>query len=92
MRKGGKLIILDVSNRNIFPTLGLNNPFEKNIEWFKHRSPEYWAELLSQCGFGAPKISWPSGRLLRYFGIGSRNKTIAYLLDSAFRLEMICDK
>jgi len=91
-KNGGKLIILDCSNRNIFADIGVTNPMEKRIEWFKHHSPEFWAELLSECGFSQPKISWLSGRFLRYLRIYKRNKILSYFIDSAFKLEMTCIK
>lgn len=92
MNKGGKIILTDCSDRNFFADMGVVNPFARSIEWFKHQSPEYWAELLSQCGFGDPKITWPAGRYLRYLGINHRNKWISYFINSSFRLEMTCLK
>lgn len=92
IKKGGKIILMDCSNKNLFDDIGVVNPMAKTIEWFKHRSPECWAELLSKSGFGEAKISWPSGRYLRYMGINNRNKFLSYLTDSAFRLEMTCLK
>lgn len=88
MNKGGKLIILDCSNRNFFADVGLTNPMGKSIEWFKHESPEFWAELLSECGFAKARISWPSGRYLRFLNIFNRSKWMSYFMNSFFRLEM----
>jgi len=47
MKPGGKLIIMDAGQRNFFGDLGVRNPMSPNIEWFKHRQPEYWARLLA---------------------------------------------
>ncbi len=88
MKPGGKLIIMDAARRNFFGDLGLRNPMSPNIEWFKHQQPEFWAELLSDCGFGAASIHWMSGKLLRYAGIRRLPETLAYFGQSVFRLEM----
>ena len=88
MKPGAKLIILDCSSKNFFADMGLINPFGKSIEWFKHQTPDFWSELLTECGFSKPKITWPSGRFLRYLGIYKRNKILSYFTDSYFRLEM----
>ncbi len=88
MKKEGKIILTDCANRNFFADLGIVNPMAKSIEWFKHQQPVFWRDLLFQCGFGEPKIIWPSGRLLRYLRIGSRGRFLSYMIDSSFRLEM----
>lgn len=88
MKPGGKFIISDSAKRNLFGDLGITNPMEPTIEWFKHESPVYWGELLQQSGFSNPKISWPSGRILRYLRIFQRPGAVSYFIDSAFRLEV----
>ncbi|MGZ4828513.1 MAG: class I SAM-dependent methyltransferase [Candidatus Angelobacter sp.] len=90
MRPGGKLIIMDAARHNIFGDLGMRNPLSPNIEWFKHQQPEFWAEILSACGFGNPDITWASGKLLRYARISSLPKAASYLGQSVFRLELTC--
>lgn len=92
MANNSKVIIIDVSRNNYFGNRNLKNPFVKNIDWFKHHEPEFWAELLSVCGFKDPKISWNSGKLLRYLGIMSISKKLAYFMNSSFRLEMTLEK
>lgn len=92
MKNNGKLIIIDASNRNFFSDIRVENPFTPSVEWSKHQSPEYWVKLLSECGFIEPKISWLSGRILRYLGKYTINKAISYYIDSYFRLEMRCRK
>jgi SAM-dependent methyltransferase len=92
LKKGGKFVVVECSNRNFFGDLGFTNPFAKTIEWFKHQKPELWAELLFQCGFENPKISWNSGTKLRRFGVYSIPKVISYFWRSSFRLEMIVRK
>jgi len=84
----GRLIIIDAARHNFFGDLGLRNPMSPNIEWFKHRQPRYWAQLLSECGFGNPRIRWSSGRLLRYAGITALPQALSYFGQSIFRLEM----
>lgn len=88
MRPGGKLIIVDAARHNLFGDLGIRNPLTPNIEWFKHQQPEFWAKLLSGCGFGDPNITWASGKLLRYARLTSIPKALSYFGQSVFRLEM----
>jgi SAM-dependent methyltransferase len=88
MKPGGKLIIMDAARHNLFGDLGIRNPLTPNIEWFKHQQPEFWAKLLSGCGFGDPNITWASGKLLRYARLTSIPKTLSYFGQSVFRLEM----
>lgn len=91
LKMGGKLIVIDVSNRNFFFHHNFTNPFEKTVQWRKHQSPHIWANLLTKCGFTSPQISWNSGRLLRYFGIYGIPWSISYYYNSSFRLEMIAN-
>ncbi|SRR5579871_6324067 len=88
MKPGGKLIIIDAARHNVFGDLGMRNPMSPNIEWFKHQQPEYWTNLLSECGFKSPDIQWTGGRLLRYAGITSIPKALSYFGQSVFRLEL----
>jgi SAM-dependent methyltransferase len=88
MKPRGKLIIMDAARRNVFGDLGFRNPITPNIEWFKHQQPEYWVELLADAGFGNPDIRWTSGKLLRYAGLRTLPKSLAYLGQSVFRLEL----
>lgn len=88
IKPGGKLIIMDAARRNFFGDLGLRNPLTPNIEWFKHQQPEYWAGLLSECGFGNARIRWTSGKLLRYAGITTLPRALSYFGQSIFRLEL----
>ena len=88
MKPGGRLIIIDAARHNFFGDLGLRNPMSPNIEWFKHRQPKYWAELLGNCGFAHPHVRWSAGRLLRYAGIRTLPKVFSYFGQSIFRLEM----
>jgi 2-polyprenyl-3-methyl-5-hydroxy-6-metoxy-1,4-benzoquinol methylase len=88
MKPGGRLVITDVARRNLFGDLGVCNPMEPDIEWFKHQQPEFWAELLRKAGFGEPQITWPGGRLLGYLGIARIPRGLAYLFRSIFVLKM----
>lgn len=93
IKKGGELIVLESSNKNLFADLGFSvNPLNKKIAFKKHHEPEYWANLLSSCGFINAKISWLSKSRYRYLGFPLRNKVMAYLLATNFRLSMLCEK
>ena len=92
MKDDGTVIIVDASSRNVFGDFGMKNPFQPDIEWFKHQTPEYWAELLSECGFTNPRISWLPGLWSRHLGIYTTSKAVAYFGSSLFRLEMRCAK
>jgi SAM-dependent methyltransferase len=90
MTDDGILFICDATNRSLFSDLRMRNPFNPDIEWFKHQAPETWADLLKECGFGRPQIGWLSQPSLTFLGIGTVPKPIAYLSSSAFRLQMQC--
>jgi hypothetical protein len=86
---GAKLIITDCSRYNLFALLGLKNPTAPTIEWHKHQSPEFWAELLTEAGFCNPQIRWRSFDILRSVGkILLGNKVAAFFLQSLFFLTM----
>jgi Methyltransferase domain len=84
-----KIIICDCSNQNLYPSLGLKNPIDNNIEWHKHQSPKIWSKLLKECGFSKPVISWTTfnrfGRIGKFI-LG--NKFVSYFLTSHFCLKM----
>ena len=88
MNDGGTLFVADATNRSFYSDLKLRNPFNPHIEWIKHQPPQCWAQVLSECGFGAPKISWLSQPLLKFIGIGTVPRAISYFGSSAFRLQM----
>jgi SAM-dependent methyltransferase len=88
MKPGGKLIIIDAARHNFFGDLGLRNPMSPNIEWFKHRQPGYWAQLLGNCGFGDAKILWCAGKTMRHAGITNLPRFLSYFGQSIFRLEL----
>lgn len=90
MPEYGTLLIADASNRSFYSDLHLRNPFNPHIEWFKHQPPECWAQLLSECGFTNPRISWLFGPLFAHLGIGTVPRAMSYFHASAFRLEMDC--
>jgi|SRR5271155_4662248 len=90
MTEDGTLLIADATNRSFFSDLHVRNPFNPHIEWFKHQSPQCWAQLLSECGFGHPRISWFSQPSLTFLGIGTVPRAMSYFFSSAFRLQMQC--
>ena len=86
---GAKLIVCDCSRYNFFALFRIRNPFAPTIEWHKHQAPEIWVDLLSQVGFGNPRIRWTSFNTLRSPGrtlLG--NRTLSYFLRSDFRFTM----
>jgi len=88
IKPGGKLIIMDAARHNFFGDLGFRNPASPCVDWFKHQQPEYWAQLLQNCGFGRADIRWTTGRFLRDMHISYLPKSLAYFGQSTFRLEM----
>lgn len=86
---GAYLLIADCARSNLFPRLGLKNPFARTIEWDKHQNPEVWIRLLTEAGFSRPSVRWSTFNSLR--GVGRvllGNRFAAYLLMSHFRLRM----
>jgi SAM-dependent methyltransferase len=87
---GAKLIASDASRDNLFGRLGLKNPLQPTIEWEKHQTPETWARLLEEVGFGDRRIRWSSINTLRRPGrILLGNRLAAWALDSSFCLTMM---
>lgn len=89
MKKGGVLIVTDVSNSNFFNDIGVKNIFSPSIEWHKHQKPASWVSLLKEAGFRNPKVKWLTPRGLRTPGrylMG--NFFMSYLLRSAFKVTM----
>ncbi len=86
---GAKLLISDCSRYNFFALLRLKNPFSPSIEWHKHQSPSFWANMLSHYGFSKAEIKWTSFNRLRTVGqIFLGNKVAAFFLHSHFCLIM----
>jgi SAM-dependent methyltransferase len=86
---GAKLVAADASPHNLFGRLGLRNPLQPTIEWEKHQTPETWARLLEDAGFGDPRIRWNSINTLRRPGrVLLGNRVAAWFLDSTFCLTM----
>jgi len=87
--KGSFLVICDCSRYNFFRLLNIKNPIAPNIEWQKHQSPQFWANMLKNVGFANPKILWIPPKPLRSFGkILFGNKYLSYFLASYFCLTM----
>jgi SAM-dependent methyltransferase len=83
---GGTLIIADAARDNLFPKLGLRNPFAPTIEWTKHQNPELWTVLLQQAGFEKIRLSWATPKRLRSIGAFLNNRGAAFMLHSHFVL------
>ena len=88
MKSNGRLVVTDCSNRNFFGDIGLKNIVPRNIDWQKHQTPKYWAQLLSDAGFTNTKITWGVNYRLHYLGIHRVPYWISYFSTSSFRLEM----
>jgi len=85
---GGTLVILDCSRYNLWPLLGVKNPFCPHIQWEKHQPPQLWVELLRQCGLKEPRIQWTSFKTLRWLGKPLQNWFTSFFFTSHFRLVM----
>ena len=57
---GSKLIIVDCSRRNFYPSIHVKNPFAPTIEWYKHQSPVLWRDLAYEYGFSNAHVDWIS--------------------------------
>jgi hypothetical protein len=87
---GAHLLLADCSRYNFFSVLRVKHPFTPEIEWHKHQSPRLWAALLSEAGFGRPRIRWASFNTLRTPGrILLGNRIASFFLTSHFCLTMI---
>jgi len=86
MASNAKLIIADCSRNNFFNSLKLKNPFSPTIEWHKHQSPDFWAQLLSLHGFVNPRIRWMSFSGLHVGRLLFSNYFMSFLLNSHFIL------
>jgi cyclopropane fatty-acyl-phospholipid synthase-like methyltransferase len=84
------LIISDCSRHNIFPFLGLKNPFVPTISWRLHQSPYLWAKLLRKAGFEVERIRWHAFSGARSFGtFFLANSVAAFLTTSQFYIDSI---
>ena len=89
-RRGAAAIVTDCSRHNFFNLLAVRNPIVPNIDWHKHQSPRVWAGLLSEAGFGRPRIRWRAPSSLRWVGRALLGNALAsFFLDSQFCLTMI---
>jgi SAM-dependent methyltransferase len=87
--KEADLIICDCSRHNFFDRLGIRNPFDPNIEWHKHQSPETWMDLLLAVGFTNPVTRWSAPGSLGKLGAALfSNKIMSYFFTSHFCLNM----
>jgi len=92
MKPKGRFIVIDVSTRNFFGDRGKVSPFARSIDWSVHQEPEDWIALLGRAGFSVSDVSWMSRAALRYLGVSAVPRTVSYLTDSYFRIELVCQK
>jgi hypothetical protein len=84
-----QIVICDCSNNNFFNDIGIKNPFMPTIEWEKHQSPSFWAELMSESGFKLDSINWTTfnrtGKVGKFL---TGNKFLSYFLQSHFCIKL----
>jgi hypothetical protein len=86
---GATLVLSDCTRRNLFPLLGVRNPFVPSINWDLHQPPELWADLLKEAGFADPWIRWSPVNRLGWIGRQLlANKAAAFFLAGHFCLRM----
>lgn len=77
VRPGGILIMSDCSSHNLFPLLGLRNPFDPQIEWEKHQPPSIWADVAKPHGLELKHLRWSSPTRLGSFGLAIFGNALA---------------
>lgn len=83
------LVAADCARLNLYPLLGMKNPFSPKIEWQKHQSPYLWAKLFRKAGFSHPVIRWTSPSPLRKAGAWLFGNPVAsFFINSHFCLTM----
>ncbi|MGN6497653.1 MAG: class I SAM-dependent methyltransferase [Tsuneonella sp.] len=86
---GGRLVVTDCTNRNLFGDLGVKSPMCPTIEWEKHQPPKVWVSLLRELGFTEPRVTWTPHPRLGLFGpLLAAHPLLAYVFNSHFRLTM----
>jgi 2-polyprenyl-3-methyl-5-hydroxy-6-metoxy-1,4-benzoquinol methylase len=58
VKPGGHLMMSDCSSKNLFPFLGLRNPFDLKIEWNKHQPPSVWAKVAKLHDLELTEVRW----------------------------------
>lgn len=87
LNDNGLLIITDCSNKNLFHSIGVNNPLAPSIEWEKHQSPKTWKQLAVDGGFKTSRTKWTTLGILGSLGsMISNNPLFAFLTISHFQL------
>ncbi len=80
-KDNASFVICDSSRYNVFPFLGLRNPFVPTINWKIHQTPGTWKRLLKEAGFTEPETVWLSHDRL---GIWGTNILASFLYNSCF--------
>lgn len=86
LKPGGRFIIYNVGRTNLWPLLGLHNPFAPTIEWHIHQDPSLWRTLLLDSGFDRVDTGWELKYSLRHMGPLVSNCLFTFFTDSMFRL------
>ncbi len=68
MKPGGILMMSDCSSQNVFPLLGIGNPFDPQIEWEKHQPPSVWAKVAKPHDLELTRVRWSSPTRLGALG------------------------
>lgn len=81
----GRMIISDCSPHNLFPQIGIRNPFDPAIEWHKHQTPEIWTDIAKRCGLECCRTRWSTPARLGAVGAALLgNRLGSYLFTSHF--------
>ena len=89
VKKGGTLHFSDCSSRNLFPALGMSNPFDPAIEWHKHQPPGVWISMLDDAGFSLVSKRWSTPARLGSLGQALfGNGAASYFFTSHFAVTM----
>ncbi len=83
----GYLMLSDCSSSNLYPMLGLKNPFDPNIEWHKHQPPSVWEKLARAHGLEQRALRWSTPTRLGAIGRKlSRSCFLAWFFTSHFAI------
>jgi SAM-dependent methyltransferase len=81
---GGRFVVFDVGRANAWGALGLECPWARHIEWFKHQEPETWCALLGAAGLEADSRWFLPYYNTRWLDPILRRRVVARCLSSSF--------
>jgi hypothetical protein len=86
MKPGGSLIVINVGRQNLWPMLGLRNPFVPTIRWHIHQDTGFWRRFLLEIAYQRVEFEWMPKYPLRHIRPLIANRTGAFMTDSMFHL------